>query len=157
MIAPFWSGAMDTRYSSDGVFATTSSAGSVNYVTFSFATTPYTGSSTTSPNSFAVRLGSDGSIQFEYGVNLNGQSAVIGFSGGQTGETTVASISGETDLSNSPAILFTPDPAKGLTYYDIGAVEFEGSSSDKTLPTIVGTTNLPTTTRPRMRSSTRSR
>jgi hypothetical protein len=144
MIAAFWSGAFDTRYyGTDGVYATKSTVGDVNYVTFSYAVTPTGGNSSTPAGTFAVTLGSDGSIQFDYGANLNGIAAVIGVSGGEPGLTSVAAISGLTNLSGAPAILFAPDPAKGLTYDDIGAVEFEGSSSDNTLPTVVGTTNLP--------------
>jgi hypothetical protein len=143
MIAPFWSANMDTRYGGvDGMWAISSSSGGVNYVTISFATTPTSGSYQTAPSTFAVRLGSDGSVLFEYGDNLT-SAAVIGVSSGTNGNYTLAANSGQSNLSNTAAIGFTPDAADGLNYYDIGAIEFEGSSSNSQLPTIASTGGLP--------------
>ena len=127
MIAPFW-GALDTRYSSDGIFVDTSVA---NYVTIRFAATPVSGNYLTSPANFAVRLGlADGSILFEYGANLDGITPVIGVSAGTRGFYTVAPNSGQNNLSISNSISFVPNAALGLPYYDIGAIEFQGSSSN---------------------------
>jgi len=88
-------------------------------------------------------LGADGSVLFQYGDNLNGIAAVIGVSAGTNASYTLASISGQTNLSNSNSIAFTPNAAEGLVYYDIGAIEFQGSSSNNSLLKITGTTNLP--------------
>ena len=144
MIAPFWS-ASDTRYSNgDGVFQSTSSANGVNYITFRFAATPTSGGSYSAPTAnFAVTLGSDGSIAFSYGSIPSGLTGVIGLSAGTNGLYTLASVSGQSNLSNSSTIVFTPNSLQGLRYYDIGALEFQGSSSNTTPPTIVGTVNLP--------------
>ena len=139
MIAPFWS-TIDTRFSADSIYADTSVAG---YVTIRYAATPLGGNSSTPPVNFAVRLGSDGSILFEYGANLNGVSAVIGVSDGRPGSFTLASISGQTNLSNSNSIALTPNAPEGLVYYDIGAIEFQGASNNNALPEITGTVNLP--------------
>ena len=145
MIAPFWS-ASDTRYYNtiDGVFQRTSSADGVNYVTFRFAVTPTSGGSSSAPTAnFAVTLGSDGGIAFSYGTIPSGLAGVIGLSAGTKGLYTLASVSGQSNLSNSSTIVFTPNSLQGLRSYDIGALEFQGSSSNKTPPTIVGTVDLP--------------
>ena len=142
MIAPFWSGS-DTVGENDGIYASNSSKSAIDYTTISFATSPEGSVYTTPASQFAVQLGSDGSIVFKYGANLNGLASVIGVSAGITGDYTLASNNGKMNLSNSASIVFRPDAAKALTYYDIGAIEFEGSSNDSTLPTITGTTNLP--------------
>ncbi|MEO6842783.1 MAG: right-handed parallel beta-helix repeat-containing protein [Bradyrhizobium sp.] len=139
MIAPFWS-AINTRFGTDAIYADTSVSG---YVTLHYVATPVSGDSQTPPATFAVRLGSDGSILFEYGSNLNGIAAVIGVSAGVAGSYTLASISGQTNLSDSNSIALTPNAVEGLTYYDIGAIEFQGSSSNHSLPEITGTVNLP--------------
>ena len=144
MIAPFW-GAIDMRYyyvaGGDGAFVDTSVP---NYVTFRFATTPVTNNNSSIPPSvFAVRLGADGSIRFDYGANLNGITPVIGVSAGTGRDYSVASISGLSTLSNHGSVVFTPNVAEGRTYYDIGALEFEGSSADTLPPTIVSGINLP--------------
>ena len=140
MLAPFW-GAIDTRYSSDGIFVDASVA---NYVTIRFAATPVSGTYLTPAANFAVRLGlTDGSILFEYGANLDGITPVIGVSAGTRGFYTVAPNSGQNNLSISNSISLVPNAALGLPYYDIGAIEFQGSSSNTTPPEIIGTVNLP--------------
>ena len=142
MIAPFWS-TQDTRYSGEGIFASTTSAGGVDYVTFSFLATPTSGNFQTPPSAFAARLGSDGSVQFQYGANLDGIAATIGLSAGAQNNFALAANSGQTNLANSASLLFTPDFNKGLTYFDIGAIEFQGASNNSALPTITGVANLP--------------
>ena len=144
MIAPFW-GAVDMRFyyvaNGDGAYVDTSVP---NYVTIRFAVTPTTNNnSSTPPSIFAVRLGADGSIRFDYGANLDGVTPVIGVSAGNGLDYSVSSISGLNNLSNHASVTFTPNISEGRTYYDIGALEFEGSSADTLPPTIVSGINLP--------------
>ncbi len=140
IIAPFWA-SMDMRFGSNGVGIFVASA--ADHVTFRWIAQSVAGGSGAPLSSVAVTLFSDGSMRFDYGGNLNGLTPVIGVSAGTGIDYSVASISGAANLSNAASITFTPDGPKGRVYYDIGAVEFQGASSDVIPPAVVASTNLP--------------
>ncbi|MCW2284563.1 parallel beta-helix repeat protein [Rhodoblastus acidophilus] len=138
MIAPFWSTA-DTR--NGGIYVDTSAAG---FVTFRWVATQAGANSASATINFAVKLGlNDGSIALEYGTIPSGVTGLIGVSAGTGVIYTLASTSGQADLSNSGAIVLTPNQSLGFVSNDIGAIEFQGSSANKTPPVITGATNLP--------------
>jgi hypothetical protein len=140
MIAPFWSTVdMSAGGSGTGFFVESAS----DHVTFRWLVGPAGASSATTLSSFALRLGRDGSIRFDYGDNLNGFTPVIGLSAGNGRDFTVTSISGNANLSNANSISFAANAAEGRVYYDIGAIEFQGASTDATAPTFVSGSNLP--------------
>ena len=140
IIAPFWA-PMDMSFGNSGTGFYVEAA--PDHVTIRWATTALSGGGNTPLSNVAVRLGVDGSIRFDYGANLTGLTPVIGLSDGTGINYSIASISGQTNLSNAPSITFTPNVAEGRVYYDIGAIEFQGSSSDVVAPTVVAGSNLP--------------
>ncbi|MBC9882178.1 LEPR-XLL domain-containing protein, partial [Bradyrhizobium sp. INPA01-394B] len=137
MIAPFWA-AMDNRFGTGNIYVESAA----DHVTIRFVSEAFAGPGSTLSQA-SVRLGADGSVRFDYGNNLNGFTPVIGLSSGDGADYAVASISGRTDLNNANAVILTPNQAEGRVYYDIGAIEFQGSSSDVVPPTILSGANLP--------------
>ena len=137
-IAPFWSN-VDAVTGSDNMYVDTSKSGQV---TFTWIVRKTGGAPSNSD--FSATLFSDGSIRFDYGPGLSGLAApVIGISSGPGNPFAIASINGNTNLTNAPSILFVPGNVSKVSYADIGAIEFQGSSSDTTAPTIVSGSNLP--------------
>ena len=137
-IAPFWS-TVDAVTGADNVYADASVAGQVK---FTWVVRP-TGGTASATSQFSATLFADGHVQFDYGGNLDGLTPVIGVSDGSALSSVLAPNSGRTDLSDTASIVFTPQQVRTLSYADIGAFEFQGSTSDVTPPTLVSGTNLP--------------
>ena len=137
MIAPFWA-ATDNRFRTGNIYVESAA----DHVTIRFVSEAFAGPSTTL-SQVSVRLGADGSVRFDYGGNLNGFTPVIGLSAGNGADYAIASNSGRTNLNNASSVILTPNQAEGRVYYDIGAIEFQGASSDAVPPTILSGANLP--------------
>ena len=96
---------------------------------------------------FAATLNQNGSVSFNYGAGNANLNPVIGISAGngqvlgQTPVYVLSTASGSATMANATSEIFTPQPND--TYFDIGAFEFQGSSADKTPPTVVSITSLP--------------
>ena len=135
-IAPFWSN-VDAVTGSDNIYVDTSKSGQV---TFTWIVRK---SGAPATSDFSATLFADGSIRFDYGPNLNGLTPVIGVSSGAGQPFLIASINGNTSLTNAHSITIVPGNVVRQNFDDIGAIEFQGSSSDVTAPTVVSGSNLP--------------
>ncbi len=137
-IAGFWANFNTYTNAGNGVFVTATSTS----VTFRWSgTSNATGAGAVN---FAVTLNSDGSFVFNYGTIASNLTPVIGVSAGNGIVYVMSSGNGSTTLSGSAEQKFTPTP--GYIYFDIGAFEFQGSSADKTAPTVVSIATPPGTT-----------
>ena len=96
---------------------------------------------TTNPVNFSVTLFSDGSFRFDYGAGNTGLTPTIGVSAGNGQALTLAGYNGSGSLTQANSLVFSPQP--GLTYFDIGAFEFQGNSDDNTPPAVESVSNLP--------------
>jgi parallel beta-helix repeat protein len=85
---------------------------------------------------FAVVLFSDGTIRFDYGAGNTGLTPTVGISSGNGQAYTLGGYDGQATLTNANSIAV--NLAAGFT--DLGAIEFRGTSSDVTPPTISSTT-----------------
>ncbi|NRB01548.1 MAG: cadherin-like domain-containing protein, partial [Rhodobacteraceae bacterium] len=90
---------------------------------------------------FSVTLFSDGIFRFDYGEGNQQLSPTIGISAGNGATFVISSLNGQSDLGNANSVSWAPTP--GLTFFDIGAIEFQGSSNDTTPPQVVSVSNIP--------------
>jgi Ca2+-binding RTX toxin-like protein len=91
---------------------------------------------------FAVTLFADGTFRFDYGAGNTGLTPTVGVSGGNGLAFVLApAYDGVADLGGAQALVWAPRP--DVTYYDIGAYEFQGDSRDGVAPTVVRVENLP--------------
>ena len=144
-IAPFWAN-FYTEGTGDGVFVSTTS----DSVTFEWVGFAPTGGGTVN---FSVTLNSNGSFTFDYGA---------GNAGFQTASPLAprSSASRPATIRSAPSrSMCCPPPAAarrsptqprrpgrrrpGDTYFDIGAFEFQGNSTNTTPPTVVSISNIP--------------
>jgi hypothetical protein len=128
-IAPFWANFNTNTLSSDNVYVSTTSTS----VTFVWQGHANVGGGAVN---FSATLNKDGSFSFNYGAGNAALSPVIGVSAGANHVFVLSNSNGNANVQ-----VFTPQP--GLTYFDMGAYEFEGNSSDTTPPTVVSVGNLP--------------
>jgi hypothetical protein len=86
---------------------------------------------------FAVTLFKDGRLRFDYGPGNTGLSPTAGISFGNQGNYLLANYTGRAELANvnSLEIALT----SGVSYTDLGAYEFRGSSLDNTPPAVTNT------------------
>ncbi len=82
---------------------------------------------------FSVTLFDDGTFRFDYGNGNQNLSPTIGVSAGNGVTFVLSGYNGATSLTNANSVTWTP--TEGLTYFDIGAYEFQGDSGDVTPPT----------------------
>ena len=128
-IAPL-SDALDTNGPGDDIFVDTSVA---DQITIRWQATV---DADESPANFSVTLFSNGGFEFDYGTGNANLNPTVGFSMGN-GLTyqTISGYNGATSLASANSLTFGLEP--GFT--DMGAFEFQGSSTDNTPPRIVGT------------------
>jgi hypothetical protein len=95
----------------------------------------------------AVTLFADGSIRFNYGAGNEKLNPTIGISAGLNkdylDDTTIilADYDSRSSLNLANSILWTP--TEQITFFDIGAYEFQGDSNDSIVPVVTGITNIP--------------
>jgi autotransporter-associated beta strand protein/parallel beta-helix repeat protein len=131
IIAPLWD---DLRTSAPGndIYVETAVAGQV---TIRWNATSDTDNS---PLNFAVVLYSDGRVRFDYGSGNTGLTPTVGISRGNNQHFVLPGYNGQASLTNANSLLFALTP--GVTFADIGAYEFVGSSLDTTPPKVTATT-----------------
>ena len=93
------------------------------------------------PVNFSVTLFEDGSFQFDYGSGNTGLDPTVGVSAGNGEVFVLSTYNGLAALTNAYSLKWTADAR--LTYFDIGAFEFQGNSGDADPPTVTSVTNLP--------------
>ena len=130
-IAPLWD---DFRLAGPGddVFIDTSVADQVSI------RWDATGATTGDDVNFAVTLYQTGEMRFEYGPGNDGLTPTVGVSRGDGQSATLSQYDGQADVAGVPPVQFALTP--GVTYADIGAYEFRGSSDDDLPPQVVSTT-----------------
>jgi hypothetical protein len=139
-IAPFWAQINTYTVTGSGVYVSSTASS----VTFEWVASANTGGGAVN---FAVTLNSNGTFSFAYGAGNASLSPIIGVSAGNSaiyGQTPVyvlSTASGSASLNNAAVQTWTPQA--GDTYFDIGAFEFQGNSSDTTPPTVVSVSPLP--------------
>ncbi|MBI1396537.1 MAG: tandem-95 repeat protein, partial [Betaproteobacteria bacterium] len=136
-IAPMWDN-LNTGVTGGDVFVDRSVANQIRFrwVGQTQGTTP------ASSVSFAVTLHADGTFRFDYGAGNSGLTPTVGVSGGNgLAFVLAAGYDGAAVLGGAEALVWTPTP--DVTYYDIGAYEFQGNSGDTTPPVVASVANLP--------------
>ncbi|MEM2991262.1 MAG: Ig-like domain-containing protein, partial [Halobacteria archaeon] len=134
-IAPLWDN-LRTSGTNEDIYIDESVSGQV--------TIRWAGSLEASPYSkvnFSVTLFSDGRIRFDYGSGNTDLTPTIGLSAGNSEIFVLSSYNGLADLGGINSILWIPTP--GLTYFDIGAYEFQGDSGDSIPPKVLNIPILP--------------
>ncbi|MEW6157227.1 MAG: right-handed parallel beta-helix repeat-containing protein, partial [Verrucomicrobiota bacterium] len=126
-IAPLWSD-LNTGAQSDDIYVDRSVAGQV---TIRWKATHANSGSA----AFAATLFSDGRMRFDYGPGNTDLAPTIGLSSGDGEHYVVANYSGRASLANANSLEILLTPQAGLA--DIGAYEFNGSSLDRTPPTVL--------------------
>ncbi|MEX0641437.1 MAG: right-handed parallel beta-helix repeat-containing protein, partial [Pirellulales bacterium] len=126
-IAPLWDN-IRTSGAGDDIFVDSSVAGQIMFRWN--ATNEADGSDV----NFAVTLFADGRIRYDYGAGNANVTPTIGISRGNDRHYLVSRYDGQANLGgvNSLEIALTP----GLTFVDVGAYEFRGSSLDMTPPQV---------------------
>jgi len=84
----------------------------------------------------SVTLFDDGTFRFDYGAGNTGLTPTIGVSAGNGYTFVLSTYNARADLVSANSVTWAPTP--GLTYYDIGAFEFQGDSGDSVPPTVTG-------------------
>ncbi|MCC6629566.1 MAG: tandem-95 repeat protein, partial [Chloroflexi bacterium] len=136
-IAPLWDN-LSTYLASDATRDIYADASVADQVTIRWAAV-VEGSS--NPVNFSVTLFKDGRFRFDYGPSASGLTPTVGVSAGNGQTYALAPYDGLSDLSTAGPLLWAA--TAGLDYYDIGAYEFLGDSSDATPPTVTAISQLP--------------
>ncbi|RRS02949.1 tandem-95 repeat protein [Aquabacterium soli] len=136
-IAPLWDN-LNTYSGTDATRDVYADASVAGQVTIRWAAVV---EGTANPVNFSVTLFANGSFRFDYGPSANGLTPTVGVSAGNGQTYVLAPYDGQSDLSGMASLTWAPTP--GLVYYDIGAYEFQGDSSDATPPRVVSVSNLP--------------
>jgi VCBS repeat-containing protein len=135
-IAPLWDN-LRTSGTGENIYIDSVTAGQV--------TIRWAGSLENAPNTkvnFSVTLFQDGSFRFDYGSTGNTDlTPTIGISAGNGEVFEFSAYNGFGNLAGANSVMWTLE--EGLTYFDIGAYEFQGDSNDETAPSIEGISNLP--------------
>ena len=121
-IAPFWAN-METYQTGDDVFISTTATS----ITFRWQGTLNADGSAVN---FAVTLFTNGTFRFDYGAGNASPAAIIGVSSANPNVFVTSAYQGLANLNNAKSTSWTP--SAGLTYFDIGALEFQGNSADHT-------------------------
>ena len=128
-IAPLWDN-LRTDQTGNDIYADPSVANQMKF------TWKATNAVDNSPASFSVLLFSDGRIRFDYGPGNTNLTPTVGISAGDPVNFQFLGYDNSAALTNANSVLFTLPP--GIA--DMGAYEFEGSSTDATPPTITAST-----------------
>ena len=139
-IAPLWE---DIRTNSSGgnIFIDTSIA---DQITFRWKGVTQADSMEVN---FSVTLFVDGRIRFDYGPGNENLTPTVGLSAGidldylDYATFFLAPYDNQASLTNANSLLWTPEPE--LTFFDLGAYEFQGDSSDTVVPVVTGLGNVP--------------
>jgi parallel beta-helix repeat protein len=129
-IAPLW----DQLWLSSALFL---DATVPNQYTIRWSGTRYGGAGWVN---FSVTLFANGNIRFDYGPDNANLTPTIGLSAGN-GIYLLSTYDGQANLGNANSILWTPQA--GLMWFDMGAYEFQGDSTDVTPPQVVSVPTLP--------------
>lgn len=136
IIAPFWDN-LTTSGTGRNIYVDTTTA---DQVTFRWSAALQT--DTTKAANFSVTLFSDGSFRFDYGAGNTGFTPRVGVSAGNGFSFVLAAgYDGAPNLASANSLLWSAQ--EGLTFYDMGAYEFQGDSNDSTPPQVTGITHLP--------------
>ena len=128
-IAPFW-GNIRTDQTGNDIYVDTSVAGQIKF------TWKASNSAGTAPVNFSAVLFSNGQIRFDYGAGNAGIAPTVGISMGDGIRSTFLTYDNSANLNNANSVLIGLPPG----FVDMGAYEFQGSSTDKTSPIITATT-----------------
>ncbi|RLB69862.1 MAG: hypothetical protein DRH04_04500, partial [Deltaproteobacteria bacterium] len=136
-IAPLWENI--TTYNSDSTFDIYIDESTADQATITWKgkINVWTGSEV----NFSVTLFADGTFRFDYGNGNDDLTPTVGISAGNGFIYELASYDGQANLANVNSLLWTPH--EGLTYYDMGAFEFQGASNDITPPMVTAIPTLP--------------
>ncbi len=128
-IAPLWDD-LRTDMPGDDIFVTTSPG----QMTIRWDATNVADQSDVN---MSVTLLIDGTIRFDYGPGNTNLSPTIGISRGNTLHGLLSQNDGQVNQTGSGSAQF--ERTANLTFTDIGAYEFTGSSDDREPPTLIGT------------------
>jgi len=134
-IAPLWDNHQLGTSNFDGVYFDNAVPGQY--------TVRWSGTSAVSGGevNFSVTLFDDGTFRFDYGAGNTGLTPLVGISAGTGVNFVLSNYDGQANLENANSILWAP--VEGLTYYDRGALEFQGNSADITPPQVTTIPVLP--------------
>ena len=135
IIAPFWDN-LTTSGAGRNIFVDTTTA---NQITFRWSAAQQT--DTTRPANFSATLFADGTFRFDYGAGNTGFKPRVGVSSGNGVSFVLSGYSGSGNLASANSLSWAATP--GLEFFDIGAYEFQGDSSDVAAPTVTAITRLP--------------
>ncbi|MEL6266185.1 MAG: Ig-like domain-containing protein, partial [Pseudomonadota bacterium] len=135
IIAPFWANLSTGGGANDIFIEETATSYAIRWRAFEQGSNPQ------NPVEFALTLNADGTFVFDYGAGNAGLDPVIGVSAGNGRTFVLSANNGATDLGGADRQVWTP--TEGLSFFDIGALEFQGNSGDVTPPTVTSVSNLP--------------
>ncbi len=138
IIAPFWDN-LTTYGTGRNIYIDQATSGQ-----FTIRWSATLQSDTSKVANFSVTLFDDGRFRFDYGAGNTGFTPRIGVSSGNGYSFVLApGYDGSPNLASGNSVSWQPE--EGLSFYDIGAYEFQGDSSDATPPQVTGITQLPPT------------
>ncbi|MFI5380226.1 MAG: dockerin type I repeat-containing protein, partial [Tepidisphaerales bacterium] len=127
-IAPFWAN-LRTDQPGNDIYVDTGTSGQLKF------TWVASNAAGTAPVNFSVVLYSTGQIRFDYGAGNANLAPTVGISMGDGQHATFLPYDGSNNLASAHSILFGLQPG----FVDIGAYEFQGSSTDTVPPQITAT------------------
>ena len=98
--------------------------------------------STGGPANFAITLNANGSFRFDYGDGNASPDVFVGVTSGD-GLVLRSTYAGRASLARASSMVWSPVAGETMDYYDIGALEFQGNSADKSGPKITSVPSLP--------------
>ena len=128
-IAPLWDN-LRTSDTGNDIFTDVTTAGQIKF------TWKAANEADASPVNFSVVLFQDGRILFDYGAGNTNLTPTIGISSGDGQHSLLAPNNNAASLTNAKSVEFKFVPGA----VDIGAYEFQGSSSDTTPPRVTKAT-----------------
>ncbi len=130
VIAPFWDN-LTTFGTGRNIFIDTTTP---DQITIRWAAASQ--ADTSRAANFSVTLIADGRFRFDYGAGNSGLAPRVGVSAGNGFSFVLASgYDGSANLASANSLSWQAQ--EGLTFYDIGAYEFQGDSNDTTPPQVV--------------------
>jgi len=135
IIAPLWDN-LTTSGTGRNIFIDTATP---NQITFRWSAALQT--DTTKAANFSATLFANGTFRFDYGAGNTGFTPRVGVSSGNGVSFVLAPYDGSGNLASANTLTWAATP--GLDFFDIGAYEFQGDSSDVAAPTVTGISQLP--------------